>query len=54
MLGLMNDAPLLIANTLVHAAHARTDQEVVTQTVEGRIHRLHSGRPSQRTGGLEW
>ena len=39
MLGLMNDAPLLIADTLVHAAHAHADQEIVTQTVEGPIHR---------------
>ncbi len=39
MFGLMNDAPLLIADTLVHAARAHADQEIVTQTVEGPIHR---------------
>ena len=51
MLGLMNDAPLLIADTLVHAAHAHADQEIVTQTVEGPIHRYtwdHCHRRAQQ------
>ncbi len=39
MNGLMMDRPLLISSLIEHAARNHHDQEIVSRTVEGPIHR---------------
>ncbi len=41
MRGLMTDSPLLISSLIRHAARVFGDQEIVTRTVEGPIHRTN-------------
>jgi fatty-acyl-CoA synthase len=48
MRGLMMDRPLLISSLIDHAAAAFPDQEIVSRTVEGRLHRQTYGQLQRR------
>ena len=39
MLGLMQDHPLLISNIFEHAINSYSDQLIISNTVEGGIHK---------------
>lgn len=39
MFGLMQDKPLMISSLIEHAANFHGDREIVTRTIDGRIHR---------------
>src|SRR5690606_41248046 len=39
MLGMIMNTPLLVSSILRHAANYHADREVVSQTVEGHMHR---------------
>jgi hypothetical protein len=42
MLGLMQNEPLLISNIIRHADRHHGDAEIVSRTVEGAIHAIHT------------
>lgn len=48
MRGLMMDRPLLISSLLSHAANVFRDQEIVSRTVEGVIHRYRYAEAERR------
>ena len=52
MLGLMMDRPLLIPSILEHAASIHGDQEIITRTTEGPIHRYTYADSLARTKQL--
>lgn len=52
MLGMMMNTPLLVSSILRHAANYHADREVVSQTVEGHIHRYTYTELSKRSQQL--
>ena len=52
MLGMMMNTPLLVSSILRHAANYHADREVVSQTVEGHIHRYTYADLSKRSQKL--
>ena len=46
--GLMMDSPLLISSLITHAARYKADAEIVSNTVEGSIHRYTFGESHAR------
>ena len=52
MLGMMMNTPLLVSSILRHAANYHADREVVSQTVEGHIHRYTYTDLSKRSQQL--
>ncbi len=52
MLGLMQDRPLLITTIMEYAALYHSDCEVVTNAVEGGIHRITYGEVAKRSAAL--
>lgn len=48
MLGLMQDAPLLISSLIEHAAQYHPEAEIVARTVEGPVHRTNYREVAQR------
>ncbi len=52
MLGLMQDRPLLISSILTHAASQHGEQEIVSNTIEGGVHRYTFADCEKRTKQL--
>jgi acyl-CoA synthetase (AMP-forming)/AMP-acid ligase II len=52
MNGLMMQQPLLISSLLTHAERHHSDQEVVSRTIEGDIHRTNYGELASRSRRL--
>ena len=52
MRGRMMEMPLLISSLIEHAGRVHSDQEIVTRTVEGPIHRSTWGDVRQRSKQL--
>lgn len=52
MLGMMMNTPLLVSSILRHAANYHADTEVVSQTVEGPVHRYTYSDLSKRSQKL--
>ncbi|MFY8140050.1 MAG: AMP-binding protein, partial [Caulobacter sp.] len=52
ILGLMQDVPLLTTNILTHAEVAHGRVEIVSRTVEGRVHRYDYAGLARRTRQL--
>ncbi|MBX9896431.1 MAG: hypothetical protein K2Y17_00740 [Qipengyuania sp.] len=52
MLGLMMDRPLLISQLIEHAAEYHGDDEIVSWSVEGLIHRHTCADAARRSGQL--
>ena len=50
--GLMMDRPLLISSVIDFAAEVYPDVEVVSQTLEGGVHRYGYGQARERIGRL--
>src|SRR5262249_3685998 len=48
MQGLMSERPLLVSSIIKHAAVYHRDTEIVSRTVEGRIHRYTYGEAERR------
>ncbi|GIS79155.1 MAG: hypothetical protein CM1200mP14_07210 [Gammaproteobacteria bacterium] len=56
MRGRMREAPLLVSSLIEHAGDVYPDQEIVTRTVEGPIHRYtwSDARARARRLGSRW
>jgi acyl-CoA synthetase (AMP-forming)/AMP-acid ligase II len=52
MLGRMMEVPLLVSSLIEHAGRVHGDQEIVTRTVEGPIHRYTWGEARRRSKQL--